>query len=472
MNKTNFIILALMFCNLLFAGEDSLYEVNRTSDTAIINQEMFAALGVEDEGENINGPTVIRVPDWISLDHRADSTANYYLYFAHHDGEYIRMAWAAEIEGPWHLYHIGGDVQRGERGVLDNGGKDINLDHGLSIKFNHLASPDAFVDDQNKRIILYFHSGPSTYVDDEKVSISQVTWVATSPYGLDFYDNIHSVFLGPSYFRVFDYDHNKYALTNDGTPYKAPSITTPWTAPSAYDYSKKLWDKHPKNPFQLDINNTGLTSNDLRVRHTAVRVVGDELHVFYSRRGDAPERIQYSTIDLSVGDWEDWDATFPAVELMQAQEGWEGGQYKIEASETASAPENVNQLRDPYVFQDENDSLYLFYTGCGEDAIGVAHLIYNDPLANALDEETSELPVTFYPNPTHDVLCLKNSSQQSCSYILYGMNGHVLLHAEGSANTTTALDVSQIKKGICLLSIQSKGNVVRHKIFVDGIVCK
>ena len=34
----------------------------------------------------------------------------------------------------------------------------------------------------------------------------------------------------------------------------------------------------------------------------------------------------------------------------------------------------VRQLRDPYVFEDDDGSLYLFYVGGGEQAIGVARL--------------------------------------------------------------------------------------------------
>ena len=36
-----------------------------------------------------------------------------------------------------------------------------------------------------------------------------------------------------------------------------------------------------------------------------MRVVGDELQVFYTQRGDTPERVQLSTIDLTA-DFDDW----------------------------------------------------------------------------------------------------------------------------------------------------------------------
>ena len=65
----------------------------------IITQRMFTSLGISSQGENINGPTVIRIPDWIAPENRANPDAKYYIYFAHHKGEYIRMVWATEIEG-------------------------------------------------------------------------------------------------------------------------------------------------------------------------------------------------------------------------------------------------------------------------------------------------------------------------------------------------------------------------------------
>ena len=77
------------------------YDVKRLNKgQPIITQQMFSELGVADEGENINGPGVIRIPEWISPENRAHPDAEYYCYFAHHDGEYIRMAWASDIDSP------------------------------------------------------------------------------------------------------------------------------------------------------------------------------------------------------------------------------------------------------------------------------------------------------------------------------------------------------------------------------------
>jgi len=266
------------------------------------------------------------------------------------------MAWAADIEGPYTLYD--NFTSHGDRGVLDNDEDDIFLNNNIRIGENHLASPDVIVDDANQQIIMYFHSGSSYYVNNVEQN-DQVTWVSTSPYGLEFYNGIESVQLGSSYFRVFEYDGELYSLDNGAKIYRALDPENPWDTPSGHDFTDGLWEEHPEdNLFQNDIT---LPSSELRVRHTGVRVVGDILHVFYSRRGEFQERIQLSTIDMS-SDWAQWDATYPPIEVLAPNPGWEGGQREMDNSET-SAGVNVNQLRDPDIFEDYDGQLYLLYTG-------------------------------------------------------------------------------------------------------------
>ncbi|MBA7679477.1 hypothetical protein ES703_87774 [subsurface metagenome] len=130
-----------------------------------------------------------------------------------------------------------------------------------------------------------------------------------------------------------------------------------------------MWTRSPNDPFENDLVGTGLL-----VRHTAVHLVGNTMQVFYSRIGDTPERIQMSTIDLGAGDCNLWDSTYPPEEILQAELVWEGGDIPPRASSGGSAPENVNQLRDPHVFEDIDGRLYLSYCGRGEDAIGIARL--------------------------------------------------------------------------------------------------
>lgn len=53
-------------------------------------------------GANIEGPALIRVPDWVT-----DPLGGYYLYFADHKGTHIRLAHADRVERPWTVHRPG-----------------------------------------------------------------------------------------------------------------------------------------------------------------------------------------------------------------------------------------------------------------------------------------------------------------------------------------------------------------------------
>jgi len=369
------VLIIPLFCastaKSVVTGDGSFIITRLNNGEPIITEAMFDALGATDrEGTNINGASVIRVPDWIAPENRADPNAVYYMYFAHHGGNYIRMAWAEDIEGPWHLYCVGAGVSVGDRGVLDLGSDDrMDIGNGISVR-GHIASPDVHVDDDKQRIVMYFH-GPA-YVDG--ASMGQESFVATSEFGLDFDGHVEPVILGFFYFRVFKYNNNLYVVAKSGYLYKAPDPNDPWTPPSGFDFHNRLWLERADTPFQTDIDNDANLADGQCLRHNALRLVGDTLQVFYTRIGDTPERIMMSTIDLSVGDYDVWDPTYPPEEILQAELDWEGGNIPPSPSSSGAAPENVNQLRDPCIFKDIDGVLYLFYSGRGEDAIGIARL--------------------------------------------------------------------------------------------------
>ena len=52
----------------------------------------------EELGHNINGPSLIMVPDFVE-----NKLGKYYLYFADHKGQEIKMAFADDLEefSPW-----------------------------------------------------------------------------------------------------------------------------------------------------------------------------------------------------------------------------------------------------------------------------------------------------------------------------------------------------------------------------------
>ena len=264
-------------------------------------------------GENINGPSVIKVPDWVE-----NPLGKYYMYFAHHHGKYIRMAFADSPTGPWTIY---------KPGVL-------HLENTAAVR--HIASPDVIIDEDAKTISMYFH-GP---IPQEK---QQRTFVSTSTNGLEFIAS--PTVLGPSYFRVFKYKRTFYALAGK-TFYRSEDGTTPFE----------------KGALLLP-----------KIRHSAVTRVGNRLVVFYSQRGDAPERILKSEVKLSNGSFKNWKAG-PPQEVLKPETTYEGVDLPIKKSTGGSAEGLVHQLRDPAILIDQNES-YLYYTIAGESGIAVAKLI-------------------------------------------------------------------------------------------------
>lgn len=110
-------------------------------------------------------------------------------------------------------------------------------------------------------------------------------------------------------------------------------------------------------------------------RHTALLKRGNELLVFWTRAGDAPERIYLSRIDISK-DWAHWKASEP-VEILRPEHPWEGADAPLLPSQRGTGFGHLNQLRDPAVFE-EDGKTYLLYAVAGESGIALAQLHFND----------------------------------------------------------------------------------------------
>ena len=264
-------------------------------------------------GANINGPSLIRVPDWIE-----NPLGAYYLYFGHHKGKYIRLAYADSLGGPWKMYTAG----------------TIQLEE--SYCNGHIASPDVHIDNANQEMRMYYH-GPVSGKD-------QISRVAISKDGVQFV--CYPEILGVSYFRVFEWDDDYYALGMPGKFYR----------------SKDGFTNFVEGPTRFTRN----------MRHTAVKVQGDTLSVFYSNAFDCPERIMCAEIELK-GDWSEWQETTPVTVLAPETE-YEGTDLPLVPSERGWAPQRVRQTRDPGIFQ-EAGKTYLLYSVAGEYGIGIAELI-------------------------------------------------------------------------------------------------
>ena len=264
-------------------------------------------------GDNITGPSLIRVPDWIP-----NPLGRYYLYFAHHDGRFIRLAYADDLAGPWHMY---------EPGVL-------TLDEALFA--GHIASPDAHVDHDARQLRLYYHGADAP----SSAGARQATRVALSPDGLRF--TARPALLGRPYFRVFRWGGYHYALAMPGVLYRS------YDGLSGFEEGPTLFTP--------------------AMRHTALKLDGDMLSVFYTNVGDSPERILLATIELTA----DWQAS-ESVVVLEPELPYEGADLPRAPSRRGLVREPVCQLRDPAIFQDDGRT-YLLYTVAGERGIAIAEL--------------------------------------------------------------------------------------------------
>lgn len=327
---------------LLMMSSYAQVSVTRLGDGPIIHPGLHESIGA-----NIQGPSLIRVPDWVE-----HPLGRYYLYFADHKGAYIRLAYADDLMGPWRI-HVPGSLQLEEshfptrppqvseeqarkiRQAWAEAG--ITLPHDIieEVTAPHIASPDVHVDHERRRIIMYYHG-----LEDVG---RQVTRVAESADGINFL--AHPQILGRSYLRVFQWRGETYGITMPGQVYRAQSALGPFeTGPLLF------------NPD---------------MRHCAVLVRGDTLFVFWTQVKDAPEHIKVSAIDLSV-DWLSWQAT-PGYEVLRPGFSWEGADAPLTPSMRSTAYGVVNQLRDPAVYQ-EGDEVYMLYAVGGEAGIALARV--------------------------------------------------------------------------------------------------
>jgi len=273
-------------------------------------------------GDNINGPSLIRVPDWLP-----NPLGRYYLYFAHHRGHYIRLAYADSLDGPWRTH---------APGVLDLGNSYFE---------HHIASPDVLVDDDSRQLRLYFH-GRLTQADKSGPHgrHGQATRAALSKDGLSF--TAYPEILGAPYMRVFRYDGAHYGIAMPGLLYRSP---------------------HGLRDFE---EGPALFPNTDQ-RHVGLRLVGDTIWIFHTNRGDCPEHILVSTMHLH-GDWHDWRPP-PPPPVLQPEHDWEGANQPHIPSRGGPIEVPAYQLRDPYVFSEPTQD-YLLHAVAGEQGLALARL--------------------------------------------------------------------------------------------------
>ena len=410
---------------------------NTPSLDPLIDESTFNAVGVISRTNaggnlagNINGPSVIRVPDWIPASERVNPNAVYYMYFAHHVGFNIRLAWAESLNGEWRLFNTGNAPDRawgvngnntgtqtprtgvlslssgntGNNRVESNGGSNLIAANG------HIASPDVHVDNVNQRILMYYHA-PYTEIN------GQNTFVATSKYGLNFNAThqggesgvdlggnpfgVRSVVPGGGYVRTFIISGQTFAFSNINELWRAPRFNDAgelntianadsegglWNPSAGFNAVGENWWNSPgltlfdqsANPLRDFYASIGEQPNDVRhvsvYTRTHINPNDTNVYLFYTARNDTPESIFLSVIDTADGstDTNDWTIDNQTV-VLAPELDWEGVNNPLVASQNG-AEIGVRQLRDPYLFEDDDGQLYLFYSGAGEEAIGFASI--------------------------------------------------------------------------------------------------
>jgi hypothetical protein len=353
--------------------------VTRLPQNPIITDKIDDSLMLETKRYgyiNINGPSVIRVPSWVN-----NPLGKYYMYFAHHKGEYIRLAYAESIEGPWQVYRPGvlhvkdslfttqratGDaittlismfarLKPTEFWALLRVGLDAGKAHEQRVDMGiggsdelkpHVASPDVIVDDKRKEIRLYYHG----LLEDR----TQMTRLAISRDGICFIPQPD--ILSPPYLRIISYRDEYYGIAMPALLYRSPDGLS-----------------------SFEVRAKPLAGPD--TRHLAVLRKGNTLYVFWTRTGDAPERILCSTMDMTSTNWNDWRISEPVDVLLPAMP-WEGVDLPIEPSLRGEMTTAARQLRDPAVFEEGNRT-YMFYCCAGEQAIALAEIVFTAPPGGA-----------------------------------------------------------------------------------------
>ncbi len=297
-------------------------------------------LSVSDQpqlGGNINGPSLIRCPDWVQ-----NPPARYLLYFAHHEGRSIRLALGDSLQGPWRIHQAAPlnletsrfALHEPEMRDLDPEAKGF-VERGEDGLYPHIASPDAWVDHDSRQIRLYYHGRMQNGL--------QRTRVALSEDGLRF--KALEQIIATSYLRLFRHQDWFYAITMPAQLYRSRDGL------SGFEQGPRLTEEP--------------------IRHHALLHDDARWYLLWTRVGDTPERILVSEL-LTGPDWRRWRLGEPA-EVHRARRDWEGGDLPAEASRYGAVMQRVNQLRDPAIFS-ENGRHYLLYAFAGEQGIAIGEL--------------------------------------------------------------------------------------------------
>lgn len=325
--------------------------------TALADQPIIEPSSCTSIGSNIQGPSLITNPAWTD-----NGLGRFLLYFADHKGRYIRLAHADALGGPWQIhapgslhiedsgfpttdFEISDDrlaaIEERYREIL---GEAMVLDVRTDLVTAHIASPDVHIDDERRRLVMYFHGLESlgTQVSRVATSVDGISWTAEP-----------EILIDRTYLRVVPWQDGLLGMAMPGVLYRAND----WLG--AFVEGPTLFGPDMRHCAIVATNSTDPLAG---------------IDVYWTRVGDAPERILYSWVD-TTGDWMGWTASEP-TEVHRPRRAWEGSEFDVAPSVRGAIDHHVNQLRDPAVFAHGTDR-YLLHSIAGESGLSIGRLTHS-----------------------------------------------------------------------------------------------
>jgi hypothetical protein len=295
-------------------------------------------------GTNFSGATVFLNPGYLD----SSIYARYIMYFAHHSGTFIRIATSNNPFSGWAFPNLE---------ILKIG------------KFNefhdHIASPEVFLDHESKTLNLFFHSRING-------SREQQTFLAKSKDGVKFEFTPMESFL-PFYLRVSVHNGKVFGVTKGGNLFSHPggNFSRDWKYLGNMDSPDSKLER--LNYFN-DVGN---------IRHAHIISYKENLLVFYTRLGEAPEQI-YARL-INFGSDNNLIEFSEQIEIMQPRLPFECQSAPLKESQPGPSEIFERAFRDPFVFM-EKDVKLLFYSYGGESGIGVCEIDLDSMLSRITKE--------------------------------------------------------------------------------------
>ena len=83
------------------------------------------------------------------------------------------------------------------------------------------------------------------------------------------------------------------------------------------------------------------------------------------------------------------------------------------------------------------------------------------------DEISLENQITLFPNPTKGDVYITTQGEKINNFLLYNINGQLLLKSEKLKTTSEKINLSAFSKGVYIIKIITDKNVYLRKIIVN-----